>query len=100
MFESFNMKEQRPRLELPGFGVESQNKVEMTVDWIGKNYEGPTTEAFVGFGIEDARQRAAAMAEIEIIREMDREHAFTFDHRATRLSLLVVGGVVVAAAMC
>ncbi len=36
----------------------------MTVDWIGRRYEGPATEGFVRLSIEDAR-RAAATAGID-----------------------------------
>ena len=69
------------------------------VDWIVKNFEGPTTEVFVGLRIEAARQAAASMDGIEMIREMDRESNYTFDRRVNRLCLLVVDGVVVAAGM-
>ena len=69
------------------------------MDWLGKSWEGPVTDVLVGLRIEDARQAADGIAGIEMIREMDPEGAYTFDHRANRLSLLVVDGVVVAAAM-
>jgi hypothetical protein len=71
----------------------------MTVDWIGKNFEGPATEVFVGRRIEEARQEAAGMAEIEMVREMGPDGTFTLEHREGRLSLLVVDDVVVAAGM-
>jgi hypothetical protein len=71
----------------------------MTVDWIGKNFEAPATEVFVGLRIEDARQKASVQPEIQLVREMGPNGTYTFDHREDRLSVLVVDGVVVAAGM-
>jgi hypothetical protein len=71
----------------------------MTQDWIGKKFEAPTTEVFVGLQIEDARRTAAATAGVAMIREMGSNGTYTLDYRKNRLSLLVVDGVVVAAAM-
>jgi hypothetical protein len=68
------------------------------VDWIGQSYEGPETADLVGRPIEDARRIAATLDGIEIVREMDLTGNYTFDHREDRLSLLVIDGVVAAAA--
>ena len=71
----------------------------MTADWIGKNFEAPATQVFVGLRIEDARQQASVQSEIRLIREMGPNGTYTLDHREDRLSILVVDGVVVAAGM-
>jgi hypothetical protein len=70
------------------------------MDWVGKLYEGPETEGLVGMPIVNARQAAAAMSGIAIVEEMGSGSTYTLDHREDRLRLLVLDGVVAAAARC
>jgi hypothetical protein len=72
----------------------------VAVDWIGKIFEGPETAPLVGLSIEDARPIAYTMSGITIVEEMGSDGTYTFDHREDRVRLLVIDGVVAAAARC
>jgi hypothetical protein len=68
------------------------------VDWIGKIYEAPETDPLVGLPILDARRIASTLSGIVIVEEMGSDGTYTFDHREDRVRLLVIDGVVAAAA--
>jgi hypothetical protein len=68
------------------------------VEWLGQSWEAPETDVLVGLEIEDARRIGATLDGITSLREIHPGLNYTFDHRSDRLSLLVINGVVTAAA--
>jgi hypothetical protein len=68
------------------------------VEWLGQSWEAPETDVLVGLEIEDARRIGATLDGITILREIRPGLSYTFDHRSDRLSLLVINGIVTAAA--
>ena len=68
------------------------------MEWLGEQYEAPDTAVLVGLPIEDALRMGATIDGIEVVEEMTDESNVTFDHRNDRLRLLVIDGVVAAAA--
>jgi hypothetical protein len=70
------------------------------VERLGHSWEAPETAVLVGLSIGHARRIGNNLDGIRILRKIHPGSSYTFDHRSDRLSLLVIHGVVAAAARC
>jgi hypothetical protein len=67
--------------------------------WIGENYESAESAEYVGRSESDALGLAEQRG-VPMVRIMRPGLNYTFEHRAGRLSLFVVDGIVQFAAFC
>ena len=67
--------------------------------WIGENYESAESAEYVGRS-ESAALELAEQRGVQMVRTMRPGLNYTFDHRAERLQIYVVDGIVQFAAFC